>query len=166
MNYYFQAFKQYADFSGKANRKEFWMFFLFNCIAVFILYFILGIASLMSYDPNGITGGGIMLPIILLWLYALATFIPNLAITIRRLRDAGESGWMILVSLIPFAGAIWLIVLLCKDSVVAAKEYDANLNYAKNETYTTIANPSLCPNCNSPIDTDTIFCENCGNKIK
>jgi len=168
MNYYFQAFKKYADFSGRASKKEFWMFFLFNSIAIFSLYFLIGIAVLMAnISSYGRSSNGVSLfLILLLCLYALATFIPSLAITIRRLRDAGESSWMILVSLIPFAGAIWLIVLLCKDSVVATKEYDINLNNAKNETYATITSPSLCPNCNSPIDTDTVFCEICGNKIK
>jgi uncharacterized membrane protein YhaH (DUF805 family) len=161
MNYYFQAFKQYADFSGRANRTEFWMFFLFNCLAVFIFCFIFGIAGLMSYPD------GMILPSILLWLYVLATFIPNLAITVRRLRDAGESGWMILVSLIPFAGAIWLIVLLCKESVGVTNEYDVNLNYAEKETYASAAtNPNVCSHCGCTIDADTSFCENCGNKIK
>jgi len=164
MNYYLQAFRQYADFSGRASRKEFWMFFLFNCIAVFVLYFIIGIASIMSYSSDGMTGGGLVLPVLLLWLYVLATFIPNLAITVRRLHDAGESGWMILVSLIPIAGAIWLLVLLCKDSIAGIGDYTDNEVYV--EQVTTAPNPNLCPNCNSRIDADTIFCENCGNKIK
>ena len=158
MNYYFQAFKQYANFSGRASKKEFWMFFLFNYIAMSVLYFI-------AYNAVEIQGEGIlMLPI----LYVLGTFIPNLAITVRRLHDVGKSGWMILVSLIPFAGAIWLLVLLCQDSIAAPNEYGAN--YTENEIYTeqvtTAINSNLCSHCNSLIDADTVFCENCGNKIQ
>jgi len=160
MNYYLQAFRQYADFSGRASKTEFWMFFLFNFLSVFVLY-LLAIIAVVAQSPGLLyffTG--------ILLLYAFGVFVPNLAITVRRLHDAGESGWMILISLIPIIGAIWLIVLLCKDSVT--NEIYQN-NYAYNETNTeqktTAANSNLCPFCNSPIDTETVFCENCGKKV-
>ena len=165
MNYYLQAFRQYADFSGKASRKEFWMFFLFNSITIFVLYLIIGFANLRTYNPDAITSDGVSpLPVLLLLLYVLATFIPNLAITVRRLHDAGESGKMILISLIPFVGIIWLLVLLCRDSVAGTSEYGAS--YSENEIYTGKETSVLYPHCNSPIDADAVFCENCGNKIK
>ena len=153
MNYYLQAFKQYADFSGRANRTEFWMFMLFNYIAIFVLFLlVLGLRTMA-------------LPLV--GFYTLGTLIPSLAITVRRLQDTGKSGWMILVSLIPFVGAFWLLVLLCQDSV-AVTEYGVSQYYSGNETeqISTNTNFNLCPHCNSPIDMESVFCENCGNKIK
>jgi uncharacterized membrane protein YhaH (DUF805 family) len=49
-------------------------------------------------------------------LYILAMLIPSLAVGVRRLHDVGKSGWMSLIALIPFIGAIWLFVLFCSDS--------------------------------------------------
>ncbi|MDD7437798.1 MAG: DUF805 domain-containing protein [Bacteroidales bacterium] len=101
--------RQYADFRGRARRKEYWYFVLFNCIFALIA---IGLDNLL-----GITFSSLDLyygPIYLL--YVLATFIPNLAVSIRRLHDIGESGWWTLISLIPIIGAIWLIILYVTDS--------------------------------------------------
>ena len=59
-------------------------------------------------------------------LYALAFFIPGLAVAVRRLHDVGKSGWLILIVLIPLIGAIWLLVLLVTDSTSGANEYGPN----------------------------------------
>jgi uncharacterized membrane protein YhaH (DUF805 family) len=59
--------------------------------------------------------GSLGIPGILLLLYALATFIPNLAVTVRRLHDQDKSGWWILIALIPFIGGIWLLILYFVD---------------------------------------------------
>ncbi len=107
MNWYLKALRQYADFNGRARRKEYWMFFLFNIIlavAAMLLDNILGIASgEFGYGP-------------LYGIYVLALIIPGLAVGVRRLHDVGKSGWMILISLIPLLGAIWLLVLMVMDS--------------------------------------------------
>ena len=117
MNWYLKVLKQYADFSGRARRKEYWMFVLFNMIfAIFamILDIVLGIAiEGVGYGP-------------LYGLYALAVLIPGLAVAIRRLHDVGKSGWMILISLIPLIGAIWLLVLMVTDSNSGENEYGQN----------------------------------------
>jgi uncharacterized membrane protein YhaH (DUF805 family) len=107
MNWYLAVLKNYADFGGRARRKEYWMFFLFNiifAIAATILDNVLGIAM------KGVAYGPIYL------IYLLAVIIPHLAVLVRRLHDVGKSGWMILISLIPIIGAIWLLVLLVTDS--------------------------------------------------
>jgi uncharacterized membrane protein YhaH (DUF805 family) len=108
MNWYLKVLKQYADFKGRARRKEYWMFILFQIIFAFVailLDFLLG----LSFSPL-ITYGWLYL------LYVLATLIPGLAVTVRRLHDIGKSGWWYFISLIPLVGPIWLIVLLCTDS--------------------------------------------------
>jgi uncharacterized membrane protein YhaH (DUF805 family) len=117
MNWYLKVLKQYADFSGRARRKEYWMFVLFNmifAIVAMILDNVLGIAmEEIGYGP-------------LYGLYVLAMLIPGLAVAVRRLHDVGKSGWMILISLIPLIGAIWLLVLMVTDSNPGENQYGQN----------------------------------------
>lgn len=117
MNWYLKVLKQYADFSGRARRKEYWMFALFNmifAIVAMILDNVLGIAMEgIGYGP-------------LYGLYALAMLIPGLAVGVRRLHDVGKSGWMFLIVLIPLIGGIWLLVLFCTDSEVGSNKWGEN----------------------------------------
>ncbi len=101
MNWYLKCLKQYADFSGRARRKEYWMFVLFNFLISFVIGFIVGLLGLPDF---------------LIYVYSLAVFVPGLAVCVRRLHDIGKSGWMYFIVLIPIIGAIWLIVLFCQDS--------------------------------------------------
>ena len=105
MEWYLKVLKQYGDFSGRARRKEYWMFVLFNIIFT-------GIATLISPKLYAI--------------YALAVLIPHLAVSVRRLHDVGKSGWMCFIALIPLIGAIWLLVLMLTDSNPGENEYGAN----------------------------------------
>ena len=117
MNWYLKVLKQYADFSGRARRSEYWYFTLFNmifAICAMILDNVLGIAL------EGIGYGPLYL------LYALAMFIPGVAVLVRRLHDVGKSGWMYFIVLIPFIGAIWLIVLLFTESQEGENKWGPN----------------------------------------
>ncbi len=96
MNYYIRAFKKYADFEGRDNRPQYWYFYLFNLTIIIILAIV----------DNSLENE------ILVSLYSLVIFLPNLAIGVRRLHDIGKSGWWLLISLIPIVGWIWIIVLL------------------------------------------------------
>lgn len=100
IEYFTDAFKKFSDFSGRATRKEFWMFFLFNMIFTIVL-------TALEVVP-----GVIVLQII----YMLVLTVPYLSITARRLHDTGRSGWWQLISVIPFIGHIVLIVFLVQDS--------------------------------------------------
>lgn len=117
MNWYLKVLKQYADFSGRARRKEYWMFVLFNMIfanVATILDNVLGIAMEgIGYGP-------------LYGLYVLAMLIPGLAVAVRRLHDVGKSGWMILIALIPLIGSIWFLVLMVTDSNAGENQYGQN----------------------------------------
>ena len=111
MNWYLGCWKKYAEFSGRARRKEFWMFVLFNflvSIAVGIVDGILG--------TNGALGG----------LYSLAVLIPSLAVAARRLHDTDRSGWWQLIALIPLIGVIILLVFVCSDSKPGENRFGAN----------------------------------------
>ena len=117
MNWYFKALKLYANFSGRTRRREYWYFSLFNFISIIvaiILDYILGLTI------NGTPYGAIY------FLYTFSVLIPGLAVSVRRLHDVGKSGWMMLISLIPIIGAIWLIVLFTKDSQVEDNQYGIN----------------------------------------
>ncbi len=115
MKWYLKVLGQYADFNGRARRMEYWMFVLFNLI--------FSVAAMMLDQAVASNSGDVGFFYVI---YALAVFIPNLAVGVRRLHDVGKSGWMLLVSLIPLIGAIWLFVLFVTDSEPGANEYGAN----------------------------------------
>ena len=96
MNWYLAVLKNYAEFSGRARRKEYWFFFLFNFIIAIVLSAI-----------DAALGLGF-----LYMLYALAVLIPGIAVTIRRLHDGDRSGWWILIGLVPLIGFIVLLVFM------------------------------------------------------
>ena len=125
MDWYLKVWKQYSDFSGRARRKEYWMFYLFNMIALLLLYMVVAIVAVgvMVTTKNESLLFLAMIPLII---YCLAVLIPDLAVTVRRLHDIGKSGWWFFISLIPVVGGIWLLVLLCTDSESGANKWGDN----------------------------------------
>ena len=120
MNWYLKVLKQYADFNGRARRKEFWMFSLFNFLIAFVLMLAM-IALTLTLKPALIIVGYIIYVC-----YLLAIFIPGLAVAVRRLHDIGKSGWYYLIGCIPLVGGIILLVWFCQDSQPGANEYGSN----------------------------------------
>lgn len=106
MKWFIKCFKQYADFKGRARRKEYWMFTLINGI----IGFVMGLLGLT----------------ILSWIYSIAVFIPSLAVCVRRIHDIGKSAWWILLFLIPVIGWIWLIILFVQDSQPGENQWGEN----------------------------------------
>ncbi len=90
MNYYFKALQNYATFSGRARRKEYWMFVLFNTIFAFVFGFVCGLIGV----PD------------LAQLYTLAILLPSIAIGVRRMHDVGKSGWFLLIPIYNFILAV------------------------------------------------------------
>lgn len=100
MEYFTLALKKYAVFSGRARRKEYWMFCLISMlfhISLAVIEFTIGMF-------------GISL------LLSLALFIPSISVLVRRLHDTNRSAWWLLISLIPVLGGLILFVLLVLDS--------------------------------------------------
>lgn len=102
--WYFHVWKNYGNFEGRASRKEYWNFVLFNILACLAI-------SVVSAGTLGI-------------IYLLAAFIPSLSVAVRRLHDVGKSGWFLLISLVPFVGSIVLLVFLCMESSDKGDKYD------------------------------------------
>ena len=123
------CFAKYSTFSGRARRKEFWYWYLFTCLPIIVafLLIILGACTTMyaqSADYASNTGIGLGYSgIVFIW--SLIICLPSLAVTVRRLHDAGHSGWYYFISLIPLIGVILLFVALCTDSV-GDNEYGPN----------------------------------------
>ena len=117
MKWYLKVLKNFADFNGRARRKEYWMYTLFNMIFA-VIAFILD--SILGIGIEGIGYGPLYL------IYSLVVFIPGLAVLVRRLHDVGKSGWMFFIVLIPLIGAIWLLVLMLTESNPGENKYGPN----------------------------------------
>lgn len=118
-NFLYCLCNQYAKFSGRATRGEYWRFSLFQ-------WFVLTAFSCFVAFIGMLTKSGIAALIVMyvfIGLYSLAIFVPSLAISIRRLHDVGETGWFLFLPLIPLVGSIWLLVLLCQKGQEGSNEY-------------------------------------------
>lgn len=104
MNWYLKVIHQYFDFTGRARRKEYWMFTLINILISWLLPLIDFILGTFYFTTIS-------------YIYSILIFIPALAVLLRRLHDVGKSGWYFFLILIPFIGWLWLLILLCMDSV-------------------------------------------------
>ncbi len=96
--WYLKVLKQYADFNGRARRKEFWTFALINAIVLIVLNYI----SMVLY-----------------YVYYLGILIPSIAVAIRRMHDLGKSGWYCLIP-------IYNIVLAATEGEPKDNEYGEN----------------------------------------
>lgn len=106
------ALRNYADFQGRARRKEYWMFTLLVTLAT-VLAVILGGAESSV--------GGLLLLVIV-----LGGLIPGLAVTVRRLHDLGLSGWLVLIGLLPYVGGLVLLILMLLDGKPGTNQYGPN----------------------------------------
>jgi len=116
MNWYLDAWKNYINFQGRARRKAYWMFVLFNIIAAVIVGAIDNVLGLTREGGYGPISG----------LYSLAVFLPGLALAVRRLHDTGRTGWWMLIGLIPVIGWIVLLIFFVTDSQPGSNQYGPN----------------------------------------
>jgi len=116
MHWYIDVLKKYTVFSGRARRKEFWMFFLFSTIISVFLAVIdefMGWQFEMDEESLGF----------LSTLYYLAVIVPYLAVIFRRLHDTERSGWWILIAFIPLVGVLILLVFLILQGTRGENRY-------------------------------------------
>lgn len=100
MKYYVKVLQNYATFSGRARRSEYWYFTLFNLI-IYVALMILGLK--MGFP-------------ILALIYSLAVLIPGIAVAVRRMHDVGKSGWYLLIP-------IYNLILACTNGNSGDNEY-------------------------------------------
>ena len=98
MNWYISVLKQYAVFSGRARRTEYWMFVLCNVIVMLLL----GMMDKLIGGDNELISS----------IYSLAVLLPSLAVAARRLHDTDRSAWWLLLGLIPIIGTLVLIYFM------------------------------------------------------
>jgi uncharacterized membrane protein YhaH (DUF805 family) len=116
MEWYLKVLKNYANFEGRARRKEYWMFFLFNVLIAIVLGIVDGVLGMKTSSGFGILGT----------LYSLAVLVPGIAVGVRRLHDTDKSGWWMLIALIPLLGAIVLIVFLATEGNGGSNRFGAD----------------------------------------
>ena len=103
MNYYLKVLQNYATFSGRARRSEYWYFVLFNLIISFGFGFVCGLMQVPQLAN----------------IYTLAVFLPSIAVGVRRMHDVGKSGWFLLIP-------IYNLILVCTEGVKGENEYGAD----------------------------------------
>jgi len=101
MGYFIDALKKYAEFNGRARRKEYWMFYLMYIVVVIV-------ATIIDTAI-------IQLPATII-IVVLGLIIPTLSITVRRLHDTGRSGWMFFISFVPVVGGLVFLIFMLQDS--------------------------------------------------
>jgi len=117
-------YRRYAEFAGRSRRREYWSFMLFYVIVYAALNVLFGRHDVVE-APTGffvgsrLTGGAG----IAAGLFGLASFIPHLAVSVRRLHDQDRSGWLLLLLLIPVLGWFALLVLYCLDGTPGPNRY-------------------------------------------
>ena len=112
MNYYLKVLKNYAVFTGRASRAEYWMFILIN----FIVSFLLGVVDGAVGTFDEVSGQGYISG-----LYGLVVIIPSIAVGVRRMHDVGKSGWYLLIPL-------YNLILAVTDGNGGDNEYGSNPN--------------------------------------
>ena len=125
MNYYLHVLQNFKNFSGRARRKEYWMYTLIYIpILVLAMFADNALGTTFQMDVMGQSvdiGYG--------WVYVIVVllhFLPSLSVVVRRLHDVGKSGWFYLIILIPFIGALWMFVLLVSNGNFGENKYGAD----------------------------------------
>ncbi len=117
MKWWLTCMKKYVVFSGRARRKEYWMFYLFSMIFLIVAIVLDELLGTFVEDSRyGVISS----------LLALALILPNLAVMVRRLHDVGKSGWLLLIIIIPVIGNICIFILLVTNSDPGDNQYGPN----------------------------------------
>lgn len=117
MNWYLEVLRKYLVFEGRARRKEYWFFVLFNII----IGIVLALVDMQTGTLNPDTGVGFLSGI-----YSLAVLMPTIAVAIRRLHDTDRSGWWLLIVLVPIIGGLVLLVFFVLDGTPGSNQFGPN----------------------------------------
>ena len=121
---YKKFWKGYVDFEGRSTRSDYWFAYLVNVLITFAYFLLQAVfGGLVAVTDSSFLAVISLILLLIFFAYSIAAFLPSIALTVRRLRDAGYNWPYIFVAFIPLVGWIILIVLLCKPSKV---EYPFN----------------------------------------
>ena len=134
------CFQKYADFSGRSRRSEFWYWTLFTTFGY--------VAALIV---DALTTG-----FLLYLLFVLATFLPSLAVSVRRLHDIDRTGWWLLIALIPIIGAIVLLVWYVAEGTAGENRFDGG---------PVAGGTHFCPQCGAENHRESTNCTSCGESL-
>jgi uncharacterized membrane protein YhaH (DUF805 family) len=188
MDWYLMVWSKFAEFDGRSRRTEYWMFVLFNFLIIVALAIVGGLGLAFIDHASGI-GAVLFIP---LGLYLLATIIPGLAVSVRRLHDSGKSGWLLLlltvlgmIPVIGFIASVVQIVLMCQDSDPGMNQYGPNPKFptqaagvdagytgfvptaaaAQPQPFASVNDFRVCGRCGAKLQSATSFCGGCGAPI-
>lgn len=113
MRWYWKCWISAFDFSGRARRREFWFFVLYNTIVSVVFFVLAGVIGSVNLD----------LALVLTITYIGAVFFPKLSVSVRRLHDLDLSGWWVLVSFVPIIGALGLLLWMVQDGTPGANSH-------------------------------------------
>ncbi len=120
--------KKYTVFSGRASRSEYWWWTLVAVIISIILQILVtmaGAAGATTTASGTVPGPGALPALIVVVVWSLATIVPSIALTVRRLHDANFSGWLFLLVLVPFLGALALLIMAILPANPAGQRFDS-----------------------------------------
>ena len=116
---YKKFWKGYVDFEGRSTRSDYWFAYLANMLTVVAFYVLLAIfGGIASATESSFLAVISLILLLIFFAYGIAACLPGIAVTVRRLRDAGYNWPYIFISLIPFVGIFILIFLLCQPTKV------------------------------------------------
>ena len=114
MEWFVEAMRKYAVFKGRARRKEYWWFLLVYILVSVVLTVLDGIIG--QYDAQSGMG-------LLSGLFALGTFLPALAVAVRRLHDTDRSGWWVLITLVPLVGLLVFVFFMARSGTAGDNRF-------------------------------------------
>ena len=117
LSWYLAALRKYFFFQGRARRKEYWYFFLFSAVFVWLAMFLDFMLGTFSMELEiGLLSG----------CFSIAMVAPYIAVSVRRLHDTNRSGWWFLLQFIPIVGTIWFLILMVLDGQAGENRFGAD----------------------------------------
>jgi uncharacterized membrane protein YhaH (DUF805 family) len=130
MDWMLMPLRRYADFSGRSQRQEYWLFVLFSTLlyiaAIVLLFVFVGILDPSGKPEDAAASTGIVIGFLLIALLYLGLFIPTLAVKVRRLHDQDLSGWFVLLGFIPYLGGLIIFIFMCIDGTAGPNRFGAD----------------------------------------
>ncbi len=120
MEWVLMPIRRYADFSGRSCRTEFWLYLLGYGVLLFVCAVLTGVLNLMH-----VAGGQRAIGFIFIALF-VALLAPTIAVQVRRLHDQDRTGWFVLLNIIPYLGAVIVLVLMTLPGTKGTNRYGAD----------------------------------------